>query len=157
MVTDRFGMLLEEVGKILEVPDLHSDTHNSCLIKFKEGIEVQIEIDKHTEDFLIIGTDLGEIPAGKYRENIFLEALKANGMPYPRWGNFAYSAQTQHLMLFEMLSLHDLTGGQIASFLSQFLLKAKAWKDALATGNMPPLTITEGSLAKPGGIFGLKP
>lgn len=90
MVTDFFGSLLQELGKVLEIPDLHPDRNNSCQIVLKNGLNLQIELDRSGQ-FLIFGADLGVVPPGRYRENLFREALKANDMPHPIHGILAYS------------------------------------------------------------------
>lgn len=154
MVTDFFGALLDELGKILQMP-LAPDSNNSCLIKFKEGVTIQLEMDRGNNQFLIIGSDLGAIPAGKYRENLFQEALKANGMPSPRYGTFAYSKQADHLILFEMMNLQEITGGKIAEFLPFFIEKAKVWSQALTKGEIP--IVASVYTSRPTGLFGLKP
>src|SRR5262245_58766423 len=99
MVTDLFGALLQELGDSLEKADLHPDRNNSCLIRMKGGQEIQFELDRSSQ-FLIVGADLGAVPPGKYRENLFREALKANDMPHPIHGILAYSKKTDHLVLF---------------------------------------------------------
>lgn len=156
MVSDRFGMLLEEMGKVLEIPDLHPDSNNSCLIKFKDGLQIQFELDRQSGEFLIIGTDFGEVAAGKYRENIFLEALKANGRPLPRNGTLAFSVQANHLIMFEMLPINELRGSAVAEFLVPFSAKARIWKEAVERGVMPAIAAEYGVPAPPGGVFGLK-
>lgn len=155
METNVYSALLQELGKILQLPNLHPDANNTCMVKFKGDIKVQIELDKSNQ-FLIIGTDLDSIPAGRYRETLFTEALKANGMPPPHYGNFAYSKQADHLVLFDMLHVTDLTGQKVADFLTLFLEKARIWKEAIAKGEVPESTQSV-RITPTSGIFGLKP
>ena len=35
MVTDFFGTFLQDISQALQIPNLHADANNSCLIKFK--------------------------------------------------------------------------------------------------------------------------
>lgn len=154
MVTDLFGTLLQELGKALSV-ELRPDEHNSCLIRFRGGLEIQIELDQQGQA-LLVGTDLGVVPPGRYRENLFTEALKANGMPPPRHGIFAYSRQSDHLVLFEKFSLVNLTGDKVADFLTPFMEKAKGWKEAISKNEVPVVSTTFTSHA-PTGMFGLRP
>lgn len=155
MVTDFFGTLLQELAQALHLPSLQPDANNSCILKFKGEVIVQIEIDRSNQS-LVIGSDLGSIPAGRYRENIFTEALKANGMPLPRYGIFAYSKQSDHLVIFDALPIRDLTGTKVADFLPLFVQKARIWKTALERGDIPPLA-TLYTAGQTSGIFGLKP
>ena len=75
-------------------------------------------------------------------------------MPGIRHGVFAYSKQTDHLILFEMFNLRELTGAKVAEFIPLFLQKAKLWKEALEKSDIPASTSYAG---KSSGIFGLKP
>lgn len=155
MVKDLYGELLQELGKIIKIDNLHPDKNNSCQIKYKSGITVSIEIDKNEEN-IVIGCDIAEVPPGRYRENVFREALKANGMPYPRIGTFAYSKQTSHLIFFHSLPLKDISAAKIADALGLFNEKAIQWKQAIDRGETPSFvtaTIGKGG----GGMFGLKP
>jgi len=155
MVTDLLGSLLQELGRILEIADLHPDRNNSCLIKLKEGFNIQLELDRSSQ-FLTLGADLGMVPPGKYRENLFREALKANGMPPPLYGTLAYSKRTDHLILFEKIQVRDLTGGKIAAEITPFTEKAKIWEDAVKRGDVPVINQMYTS-GKSSGMFGLRP
>lgn len=154
MVSDAFGLLLEELAKLLKIKELHADANNSCLIKFQKGPSIQLEL-RHSGDFLVMGCDLGIVPPGRYRENIFREALKANGLPPPRSGDFAYSRRTDKLVLTKELSLVQLTGEQVFNHLVPFFKKAKEWQQALAKEEIPiPPPSVEAAKAG-GGMFGL--
>lgn len=154
MVTDLFGTLLQELGVQLQIPNLQADRNNSCLIRLKDGLQIQLELDRLSQ-FLILGSDLGEISYGKYRENIFREALKANGMPYPLNGILAYSQRTNHLILFEKISVRELTGEKLMFNLVPFTEKARLWKDALSRNEVPSLAQFHTS-ERPAGMFGLR-
>jgi hypothetical protein len=153
MVSNQLGALLEDLGKILKIPDLHPDENNTCLLRFDNGVQVQLELDK-VGSSLIIGSDLGVIPAGRYRENVLGEALKANGLPPPRYGIFAYSKKSDKLVLFQKMPLDDITADKIASFLPNFIDKAIIWKEAIAKGDVP--AVSAQGVTKPSGMFGLR-
>jgi hypothetical protein len=107
---------------------------------------------------MLISTDLGQVPAGRYREDVFREALKSNGLLDKHPGIFGYSEQSDHLILFGMLSLRELNGEKIASFLLPYMEKAEKWKKALDSGDVPVAdTMTTGRMGGPGGLFGLRP
>lgn len=155
MVTNLFESILQELGhtEIIPVHDLHPDKNNSCLIRLKGGLEIQLELDSKN-DYLIIGCDLGPISNGRFREETFREALKANGLPYPRWGNFAYSQKSDHLVLFEKLHTRDLNGEKVADFLTHFIEKAFLWRDSLLRNEVP--IISGIHTTRPIGMFGLR-
>jgi hypothetical protein len=156
MVTDMFGSLLQELGVLLEAIDLHSDRNNSCLIRLKSGLEIQLEIDR-SGTFLVLGTDLGTVAPGRYRENLFREALKANDLPYPLHGVLAYSKKSDHLVLFEKLYLKELNGEKIAAEITPFADKAMTWKNAVAQNDIPAINQAYSSSTRSGGMFGLMP
>lgn len=152
MVKNYLEILLSEIGKALKIPDLHPDRNNSCLVNMPEGIKIQLEQNPRTDEF-IIGADLGQVPPGRYREDLFREALKANGMPFPQHGILAYSAKTDHLILYETFRQRDLTGDRIADELSPFIEKAKKWRESMEKGEVPVVGMMKSSF----GMFGLRP
>lgn len=152
MVKEIFETLLEEAGKVLNIPDLHPDKNHSCLVRLPNGLNIQIEMDPYQQG-IILGCDIGGLPAGKYRENVFREALKINGQKAPHHGILAYSNKTEHMVLYELLPLKDLTGEKIADAIAPFAEKALLWKEALARGETPVLS----NIRTSGGMFGLRP
>jgi hypothetical protein len=155
MISDLFSALLQELGRALQIPDLHPDRNNSCLIKMKSNLKIQIELNPSTGS-LIVATDFGLIPPGRYKEDLFKEALKANGMPPPRYGIFAYSRQTGHLVMFEELNTKDLSGEKIADLIAPFEEKALKWVESIKRHEVPVV----GKMKTSGvnlGMFGLRP
>lgn len=150
MVNDLFSSLLLELGQILEIQDLTPDSNNSSLLKLKNGVKIQIEPGK-SEQFLIMGAQIGNIPPGRYRDNIFREALKANNVP-PKNGIFAYSKKSDQLILFQMIPLEDLTGTKIHDYLVPFSEKVKLWQEAISRGEIPSIGLTT---SRSKGLFGL--
>lgn len=136
MVEGFFESVLRELGNIIGIENLQPDANESCLIKFREGIEVQIE-PYEKDEFVFVCCIIGEVPPGRYRSDVFLEALKANGMDYPRYGTFAYSEDSKKLLLFELLPNKDLTGDRLADFLHPFIEKALLWQQMIEKGEVP--------------------
>lgn len=155
MVTDLLGALLQELAKALKIAALSPDSNNSCLVKLASGLQIQIELDR-TGEFLILGSDLGEVPPGKYRENLFKEALKANDADHPIHGILAFSKKTEHLVLFEKISIKDLNGAAIAEEIAPFAEKGLMWENAIKRGEIPVITGIRTS-DKASGMFGLRP
>ena len=143
-----YSYLLKELGEHLKIEDLHPDSNNSCLIKFANGLSIQMEPDAH-EEFLLVATKFEPIHASRYRDNVFHEALKANGMPLPRFGIFAYSKKSDCLMLFDRLHMDDLSGTKIFEHLQPFMEKANVWREAISRGEIPS------SGAAHTGVFGM--
>ena len=155
MIGDTFSNLLEDLGKLFKTP-LKPDKLGACVLKFQNGIQVQLEVDSKGKN-LILAAVLGILPQGRYRENIFREALKANGLPPPRFGVFAYGKKNESLVLCDELVLDELSAQKLADYLMQFTQKAEIWKNAITQGQVPSFLGNEMSFgqASSGGLFGL--
>ena len=155
MIQEIFGSLLEELGAIIKIR-LTPDKNNNCLIKYPNGLRVQMDFDTGTDAILIVA-DLGVPAPGRYRENLFKEALKANGLPPPQSGIFAYSKKVDSLVLYTSVSIIDCTGQKLADVLGPFIQRAELWRTAMGRGEIPSFMGTELSFGKTGGgIFGLR-
>lgn len=133
MLEDRFTLLLKELASLLKIK-LSPDENHSCLLNIKDKLKVQLELDQNDQDILVIGSVLGELSPGKFREDILFSALKANAKPFPRIGDFAYSTKLNSLILFSRLNLDHFSAEHVLSVLTPFVHKAYAWKDALDRG-----------------------
>lgn len=156
MVTDLFGSLLQELGHIMGIPELHPDRHNACLIKFPDGLEVQMELDGQGLELTML-SNLGILPPGKYRENVFREALRANGMPQPLNGTFAYSKKADSLVIFHRIPTKELSGDKINTALLPFLEKARYWRETIINNEIPVVSSVYTSSGRSQGMFGLRP
>lgn len=136
MIADKFTLLLEDLSKHLSIK-LAPDENNSCLINIHDKIEIQLQLEP-TETYLIIGSILGELPPGKFREDTLISALTANARPYPRLGTFAYSKKVNSLILFEKIEVEIFDVENILGILTPFIKKAITWKDALDNGRSAP-------------------
>jgi hypothetical protein len=154
MVMDLLNTILKDLEKHIQIEDLHADENASCLINFGDGVSIQIELDP-AEEYICVGTKLGEVPSGRYRQSLFKEALKANGLPPPRIGTFAYSEKSKSLIYFEYLWAKEMTGQRLFEFVQQFKSKAVLWKGAIARGEIPQLDLMAPKGARPKGMFGL--
>ncbi len=155
MIQEIFGSLLEELGTIMKMK-LAPDRNNNCLIKYPNGLRVQMDYDTGTESILIVA-DLGVPAPGRYRENLFKEALKANGLPPPHPGVFAYSKKADSLVLYTSVSIIDCTGQKLSEVLGPLIQRAELWRNAMGRGEIPSFMGTELSFGKTGGgIFGLR-
>jgi len=150
MLSNLYSHILKELGVHLKIEDLQPDNNNSCLIKFTNGLNIQIEPDSH-EEFLLIATKFEPVHASLYRDNLFIEALKANGMPLPLYGIFSFSKKSDCLVLFDKLRMEELTGTKIFERLIPFMDKALAWNEAISRGQIPASSVVHHT-----GVFGMK-
>ncbi|MFC2049057.1 CesT family type III secretion system chaperone [Chlamydiota bacterium] len=149
-----FEDLIRELGAVMDIP-LHVDNHQACLLTFREDeLAIQIDLDTNA-DRILIGSQLGRITPGVYRERVFTQALRANGTASTPRGILAFSEKNDTLVLFQFLEIAWLTGEKLHEFLLLFREHASIWKRALAAGDIP--TVVAESTAKGSSMFGLKP
>lgn len=149
-----FEDLIRELSFQMEVT-LHPDTHQSCLIAFpQDNLSIQIDLDMNA-DHVIVGTQLGRITPGAFREKIFIQAMRANGTSLIPKGILAFSEKNDSLVLYQFLNLNYLNGEKLYNFLQLFKEHAKVWKNALSTGDIP--AIHEENNTRESRMFGLRP
>lgn len=160
MIGDRFEALLEEVGTLIN-KKLVPDAHNALVLRLPDKMAIFLEQDRLGEVVNVV-IEVGSPPSGPYRVNIFCEALKANGLPPPRNGLFAYGMKTDSLVLCEQLPLEDLNGPRFLEIMRSLLQKARTWKQAINNNEIPSYQSTEQTFGMKGsvpprlkGIFGL--
>jgi hypothetical protein len=146
---ERFDELIQDLGRLLDLP-LHPDKNRICSLNINGKIHVQLEFDR-PKNRLLIASFIGEVAAGKFRENALREALKFNA-PFPRVGTFAFSQRNNQMALFDHLPIEGLDVKKLVSFMGEFVDRAMVWKEALQSGNLPTI-----SPVKSSGMFGLKP
>lgn len=150
-----FEDVIRELSMIMQV-DLRPDSHQACLITFPEDeLGVQIDLDTHA-DKIVVGTQLGRINPGSYREHIFRTAMRVNGTSETPRGVLAFSEKNDTLVLFQFLKLAGLNGEKLHDFLQLFREHAKIWKKALSTGDIPTIQEESGG-RRESGLFGLRP
>ncbi len=147
---DRFEELLNELGKVFHL-GLSIDKHHACSIQIDENVTVQLQLDMAQEN-LFLFSKIIEIPPGKFRENVLREALKANAMPDPRAGIFAYLANGNQLVLFQCYPLEMLNGERLSGFLGAFIEIGETWNKAIANGQAGPPGASTPSSPSPFGL-----
>lgn len=131
-----FEDLIRELGNVMEV-SLHVDAHQSCLLHFPtKNVSVQIDLDTRG-DRILIGTQLGQVPPGTYREQMLFKAMQINGRLLIPHGILAYSEKNDALILFQFLLLPALNGVKIHHFLQGFTNHARVWNEAIQRGEIP--------------------
>ncbi len=135
---DRFEEVLRLFGNCLDLP-LHIDKNNACAIQVK-GIIIQMQTDPSQEK-LLIGCKIVEVGPGKFRENVLREALKANDLPDPKVGTFAYIIAINALFFFQEYPFDILTTGErVASLIGPFIKTCTDWRNAIQNGQAAPLS-----------------
>jgi len=152
MIGDLFEGLLQELSTAINIP-LKPDAHNSCCIEFPDELILTLE-PSVLGDLLQVVIEIGHVDEGKYRENLFREALRANGLPTQHTGTFCYGAKTDMLLLYDHIPMEDINGLQLAERIEQLSQKARIWKDAIVHGDLPPYQ-GGSAMHHAEGIFGL--
>lgn len=135
-MTDPFEELIRQLSLILEV-ELHLDHNNAVALKIRDKIVVQIQENREQKQILIVSM-ICEIPPGRFRENIFGEALKSNSSLDQRPGTLSYLAMKNSLTLHQTYPLEELTGKKLASLTSAFIEFAELWQKAIEKGQSGP-------------------
>lgn len=148
---DKFHQLMEEVGQSLSIA-LKPDENNACRLHLKSEVEMQMEPDVE-KDRLVIVALVGEVPAGKFREEVLKTSLKHNNS-YPRIGNFAYSEKKHQLVCFATLPFSTLTAPQLIEEMTSLATQANSWLTGLKGGQIPQAGVAAGE--KKPSIFDLK-
>jgi len=154
MAAELYETILQELGELMEM-ELKPDVNQTCLIRLKPGLEVYFEMDKKDQWF-VMGCILGTIPPGTYRQSLFTEALKMNGLPPPYTGVFAYNSPAQTLVFYRFFLAEQLKGEEVFTAIPAFTKVSLAWKEAIDQGNIPDTGIAPEAETTPhSGMFGL--
>lgn len=109
--------------------------------------------DSALENIKII-TYLGDVPPGRFQEEVFHEALRANNLPNPRFGNLGFNKANNNLVLWEVIPFATCNGAELAEFLRRFVEKAYEIREALKNNTVPSLVAR--TTVRTGGLFGLR-
>ena len=127
--------ILKNLGDMINI-SLEPDSEGLCAIRVDDKLTFEIQPDPSQEQILI-GSLLTEIPPGKFKENVFTQTLKANNQ-IPRRGCFAFNEETSELVLFEYIFLHNLKAKHLKNILAEFIEKAMNWKESIEAGQEAP-------------------
>lgn len=134
---DPFEDLLDAFGKKLDLI-LKPDALRSVRLRIFDDFHVQIEQDKTLKNILF-GCELGTIPAGSYRKNIFTQAMIINGFHNEYRGTLAFSKKKESLILFQFLPIKNMEADRLYEYFRQFIDHAKIWITALREGAVPQI------------------
>jgi hypothetical protein len=150
---DRFQELLDELGAHIRFP-LHVGKNRSCGLNINDQIHIQLTMNDTTQSLLVVAF-VAEVPLGRYREELFKEALKHNDR-YPRPGVLSFMSKVNQLTAFEYLPIVELNGVKLAAFLGSFIPFVDEWHVAVAKGLPGPRNTTPGQTRLPS-PFELRP
>lgn len=152
MVEPLFASILKDLEHLFGFP-LVPDAIDSCLVRLKDGMSVQMEFDRR--GLFLIGCRLGTIPPSRYRDLLFAHALRENGHYFPSQGVLGFSQKSQQLILFLQLTPQGLNADRFASILPPFFQRAHDWHEALGRGDMPRTSMLPPTPERSSGMFGL--
>jgi hypothetical protein len=150
MVNSLFEGILKDLEFFFKC-HLEPDQNDSCLIHLGNLLSLQIELD--SVGHLLIGSRLGRVLAGPYRNNLLRAALKSNDTFPPSTGVLGFSQKSQQLILFIYINPSELHQDQISSILLPFIQKAKRWREAISSNEIP--IIEQQSNCSSKGLFDL--
>ncbi len=127
--------LLSGLGRLLNT-ELRG-SNNTCLIAFGDLVKIHVELDRAGEN-IVLGCRIGQLPAGKYRENMLIAALIANNKPGS--GFFGYVLRNDELVLTSTLPLQECTPEILHETLMNQKKKALTWILALKNQDVPAPT-----------------
>lgn len=130
---NKFENLITSLGDILDL-DLRADKGVLCKLKIDGRLSINLEYDE-VKDLILIATLVEELPAGRFRENVLKEALRANGT-YPRLATFAFSERANKLACFNYISFTNLSTEHFNTKLHEFIDFAYEWHRAIQSGNL---------------------
>lgn len=134
-----FEELIRELGLYLRL-NLHLDRYGACTIQSRPHFAIQMQLDE-TEENLWVFAPIAETPPGKFRENIFKEALKYNFILEESVGTLGYINQQNQLALFQRFPLQLLSAERLAHILGAFFELGSSWQEAIDSGQSAPIEI----------------
>ena len=127
--------LIEALSLKLEI-DLNPKIDGGLVLLIDGTYKIQIEF---LEDRLIFSCVIGEVLPSRYRHQVFEDALKAN-FKSSCFGTLGYSSSQKLLILLLNYPIIPPIESEFISLAEGFILKAKAWTDALKGSNTRLLT-----------------
>lgn len=130
----QFEKLLADLSEFLQM-EIKPDKKGAVALTFREHF-VQIESDPEQE-YVTLFSPIGEVPEGRYREDILEQALRSNGFPPPNRGILCLGKKNSMLYIFDKIPLASASREQLLSTLPPILEKVKLWKEALKFSQVP--------------------
>lgn len=152
---ESYEALIHEMSELIDIP-LSMGDRGQVVLEVDGVLTVHIE-NMIPSKQVRIATLLYTLPPDAVRERVLTSALRANGLPSPRYGTFAFSSKRSALVLFEHILIDETNGELLCDFLEQFMTKAKIWLEALSSGRTEPPEFYNAHPGQggAGGLFGL--
>lgn len=128
--------LLHQIGGIINIP-LHAQEGRKCLLEVDRTMRIHLEEDFVKQKILILCL-LCDIGAGKFRENILREALKANSY-LSRSFDFGYLEKTNELAFHTYVDTR-IAAESMALYLEKCIVVGKNWISAIQNSQLPNLS-----------------
>jgi len=125
-----FDDILHHLGALLGIP-LVEDVHHSCCLYVANSLRIFLEFEE-SRHRLLLGSLLGNIQAGAFRESVLKHCLKENGK-FPRIATFGFSQKHNEIALFQYLERSQFQH-ELALRTEQFVIYALKWKEAIEKG-----------------------
>jgi hypothetical protein len=135
----KFSELIQELGRLLNIT-LQAEQEIFCKIRMNT-IQVQLEYDQ-SKDEILLGSLLGPISAGKFREEVLIAALKVNNEEFA-FGTLAYTNDDN--LCLQLYLPGVISADVLLEKLRIFIDKSKLWKEALEQGNLSLVSKPAGS------------
>ncbi len=131
-----FEKLLQEIGDIINIP-LQAQDGYLCLLEINHNLQIQIEDDPVRQKILLV-CFIAEIAAGKFRETILKEALKANFFP-SRIGTFSYLEKTNSLSFYTYVE-NTISAEELSVILERCISVGNTWYQAIKNSQIPNIS-----------------
>lgn len=132
-----FSQIIQDLSAKLGIT-LEASQGSVCKIHVKNSFFVQIEYLENRNLF-IIASFIGNPTAGAFRQEVFLQALKASNYEESSI-SLAYSEKVPSLAL-QQLFPSTTSSPVICQEFSSFLEKVQLWKEALDQGSLASITL----------------
>jgi hypothetical protein len=123
------------MGRLLGL-DLVVDKRGLVAISL-HGMKVQIQMDQTLEK-VILGSFLGGLGPGRFREEVLKEGLKWNGRRDGGLETLAYVEEVGQLFIFVMLPFENISAEFLVALLPPFVQAGEGWKRSIAEGRISP-------------------
>ncbi len=125
-----FEEILYQLGQKLDL-NLYVDDNGVCELVGRHDVHVQLFYE-HAPMVLTLASSIVEVPPGKYREILFLQALQSNASNY-HMATLAYSSPNNMLVAFKNF-MHPLDCEDLVGSMEVFIEFVHQWREAVLQG-----------------------
>lgn len=122
-------LLIESIGSHFNL-SLDTRHENGFVLVFENKYKIQIE---WMDEQILISSSVGELLPSRFREQAFLDALRANAKS-SAFGSLGYSDQKKLLMLVLRYPILPPKEEEFFTLLEGFIQKTKQWTEAVSSG-----------------------